>query len=99
MAFSTFFAVPVLSLNSNRLTGRMNITDNVQPDILPDGLSIATYVANSKNAPSNYGTVLYMSYSNINNKWYSAIAFPTESTNIFFSSKTNEKKWSNWITK
>ena len=77
----------------------MNITDNVQPDILPNGLSIATYIAHSKNAPSNYGTVLYMSYGNSANKWYSAMAFPTESSYIFFSSKTNEKNWSNWITK
>lgn len=86
-------------LNSNRLTGRMNITDDVHPDILPDGLSIATYTSGSKNAPSSYGTVLYMSYNNSGNKWYSAIAFPTESSYIFFSFKTNEKNWSNWITK
>lgn len=40
-----------------------------------------------------------MSYNNGVNKWYSAIAFSTESPYIFFSSKTNEKNWSNWITK
>ena len=87
-------------LNSNqRLTGRADITDDVHPNILPDGLSIATYTLESKNTPSSYGTVLYMSYNNGRNKWYSAIAFPTESSYIFFSSKTNEKNWSNWITK
>lgn len=87
-------------LNSNqRLTGRADITDDVHPNILPDGLSIVTYTLDSKNTPSSYGTVLYMSYNNGRNKWYSAIAFPTESSYIFFSSKTNEKNWSNWITK
>ena len=77
----------------------MNFTDDAQPDILPNGLSIAVYTTNSKNAPSSYGTVLYMSYNNAENKWYSAIAFPTESSYIFLSFKTNEKNWSNWITK
>lgn len=86
-------------LNSNRLTGRADIADDVHPNILPDGLSIATYTLKSKNTPSSYGTVLYMSYNSGGNKWYSAIAFPTESSYIFFSSKTNEKNWSNWITK
>ena len=87
-------------LNSNqRLTGRANIIDDVHPNILLDGLSIAAYTLDSKNTPSSYGTVLYMSYNNGGNKWYSAIAFPTESSYIFFSSKTNEKNWSNWIAK
>lgn len=89
----------LVRLNSNRLTGRADIADDVHPNILPDGLSIATYTLESKNTPSSYGTVLYMSYNNGGNKWYSAIAFPTESSYIFFSSKTNEKNWSNWITK
>lgn len=69
----------------------MNITDDVHPDILPNGLSIATYTSDSKNAPSSYGTVLYMSYNNSGNKWYSAIAFPTESSYIFFLLKQMKK--------
>lgn len=90
----------LLTLNSNqRLTVRANIIDDVHPNILPDGLSIAAYTLDSKNTPSSYGTVLYMSYNNGKNKWYSAIAFPTESSFIFFSYKTNEKNWSNWIAK
>lgn len=88
-----------MRLNSKALTGRANFTDDVHPNMLPDGLSIAIYTLESKNTPSSYGTVLYMSYNNDGNKWYSAIAFPTESSYIFFSSKTNEKNWSNWITK
>lgn len=86
-------------LNSKALTGRANFTDDVHPNILPNGLSIAVYTSDTKNAPSSYGTVLYMSNNSGGNKWYSAIAFPTESSYIFFSSKTNEKNWSNWITK
>ena len=89
-----------LKQNSNqRLTSRVNITDDVHPNILPDGLSIAAYTLDSKNTPSSYGTVLYMSYNDDGNKWYSAIAFPTESHYIFISSKTNEGNWSNWIAK
>ena len=86
-------------LNSKALTGRANFTDDVHPNILPNGLSIAVYTSDTKNAPSSYGTVLYMSNNSGGNKWYSAIAFRTESSFIFLSSKTNEKNWSNWIAK
>ena len=81
------------------MTGFVNVADDVHPNILPNGLSIAAYNLNSKNTPSNYGVVLYMSHNNDMIKWNFAIAFPTESLSIFISSKINEKNWSDWIAK
>ena len=86
--------IPALNeLNSKGSPTRL--TDVFQ-DTLQTGISIATYVAQTANTPSEYGIVLYLAHNKDSNKWYIAIAFGTVTNEAFISRKINSGPWSNW---
>jgi hypothetical protein len=86
--------IPALNeLNSKTLPTRL--TDAFQ-DTLQTGISIATYVTQTANAPSEYGIILYLAHNKDSNKWYIAIAFGTATNEAFISRKINSGPWSNW---
>ena len=85
------------SLNSNLLRTVTAEIEDALPDDLPNGLKIASYTTDTKNSPSNYGVILYLPYSDGNNKWFTAIACSTNNGGIYISSKTNEAPWSEWV--
>lgn len=80
---------------SNSKTFPTRLTDAFQ-DTLQTGISIATYVAQTANAPSEYGIILYLAHNKDSNKWYIAIAFGTVTNEAFISRKINSGPWSNW---
>ena len=80
-------------LNSKTFPTRL--TDAFQ-DTLQTGISIATYVPQTANAPSEYGIILYLAHNKDSNKWYIAIAFGTATNEAFISRKINSGPWSNW---
>jgi hypothetical protein len=84
-------------LNSNLLRTVTAEIEDALPDDLPNGLKIAYYNTDTKNSPSNYGVILYLSYSTGTNKWFTAIACTTSNGGIYISSKTNEEPWSKWV--
>ena len=65
------------------------MTDAFQ-DTLQTGISIATYVTQTANAPSEYGIILYLAHNKDSNKWYTA------TNEAFISRKINSGPWSNW---
>lgn len=86
--------IPALNeLNSKSFPTRL--TDAFQ-DTLQTGISIATYVTQTANAPSEYGIILYLAHNKDSNKWYIAIAFGTATNEAFISRKINSGPWSNW---
>jgi hypothetical protein len=86
--------IPALNeLNSKTFPTRL--TDAFQ-DTLQTGISIATYVTQTANAPSEYGIILYLAHNKDSNKWYIAIAFGTATNEAFISRKINSGPWSNW---
>ena len=80
---------------SNSKTFPTRLTDAFQ-DTLQTGISIATYVTQTANAPSEYGIILYLAHNKDSNKWYIAVAFGTATNEAFISRKINSGPWSNW---
>ena len=70
-------------LNSNLLRTVTAEIEDALPDDLPNGLKIAYYNTDTKNSPSNYGVILYLSYSTGTNKWFTAIACTTNNGGIY----------------
>lgn len=82
-----------IKLNSKTSIQYIN---NVLPDSLRTGLYAGIYDAGSENAPSDYGMVMYLSYTYDTNKWYTAIASATNNEGVFVSTKTNGADWNGW---
>lgn len=82
----------------NELNSKTSIQyiNNVLPDSLRTGLYAGIYDAGSENAPSDYGMVMYLSYTYDTNKWYTAIASATNNEGVFVSTKTNGADWNGW---
>nr|DAZ10697.1 MAG TPA: hypothetical protein [Caudoviricetes sp.] len=82
----------------NQLNSKTSIQhiNNVLPDSLRTGLYAGIYDVGSENAPSDYGTVMYLSYTYDTNKWYTAIASATNNEGVFVSTKTNGADWNGW---
>lgn len=82
----------------NELSSKTSIQyiDNVLPDSLRSGLYAGIYDVSSENAPSDYGTVMYISYTYNTNKWYTAIASATNNEGVFVSTRTNGANWNGW---
>lgn len=82
----------------NELNSKTSIQyiNNVLPDSLRTGLYAGIYDVSSENAPSDYGMVMYLSYTHDTNKWYTAIASATNNEGVFVSTKTNGADWNGW---
>lgn len=82
----------------NELNSKTSIQyiNNVLPDSLRTGLYAGIYDVGSENAPSDYGMVMYLSYTYNTNKWYTAIASATNNGGVFVSTKTNGADWNGW---
>ena len=82
----------------NELNSKTSIQyiNNVLPDSLRTGLYAGIYDVSSENAPSDYGMVMYLSYTYNTNKWYTAIASAANNEGVFVSTKTNGANWNGW---
>ena len=70
--------------------------NETHPDTLPNGLLLARYSMNTKNRPSDYGVIIYITHKADPNLWCTAIAFSTDGA-MYTSFKTNADEWSKWI--
>ena len=86
----------VARLNSKPICKPTASEPNCLPETLPTGLSVVVYGLETKNAPTEYGTILYVAYTSGSNKWYFAIANGTNNTGTWLNTKTNSSDWGSW---